>query len=70
MDLYEVIRQRYERGSMVITSNRDIEEWPPLFVDQLLAGAAMDRLLHHSHIVILDGESYRNPRRRRKKAAA
>jgi DNA replication protein DnaC len=70
MDLYEVIRQRYERGSLIITSNRAIEEWPPLFQDQLLARAAMDRLLHHSHIVILEGDSYRNPPRRKKARAA
>ena len=36
IDLYEVIRQRYERGAMIITSNRALEEWPPLFVDELL----------------------------------
>jgi DNA replication protein DnaC len=69
MDLYEVIRQRYERGSMIITSNRAIEEWPPLFVDQLLAGAAMDRLLHHCHVVVLEGDSFRNPSRKRRKRA-
>jgi DNA replication protein DnaC len=68
MDLYEVIRSRYERGSMIITSNRAIEEWPPLFLDQLLAGAAMDRLLHHCHIVELDGDSYRNPQRKKPKS--
>ena len=61
-DLYEVIRQRYERGAMVLTSNRAIEEWPPLFGDALLASAAMDRLLHHSHVLeVKDGDSYRNP---------
>jgi len=70
MDLYEVIRQRYERGSLIITSNRALEEWPPLFHDQLLAGAAMDRLLHHCHIVALEGHSYRNPPRARKARAA
>ena len=59
MDLYEVIRQRYERGSMIITSNRDVPEWYPLFGDELLASAAMDRLLHHSHVLTLEGKSYR-----------
>ncbi len=59
MDLYEVIRQRYERHSTIITSNRDITEWAPLFRDELLASAAMDRLLHHNHLVVLDGKSYR-----------
>jgi len=61
-DLYEVIRQRYERGSMILTSNRAIEEWPPLFGDALLASAAMDRLLHHAQVVdVKEGDSYRNP---------
>jgi DNA replication protein DnaC len=61
IDLYEIIRQRYERGSMILTSNRDLDEWPPLFVDELLASAAMDRLLHHAHTVIIEGKSFRNP---------
>lgn len=75
-DLYEVIRQRYERGSMILTSNRAIEEWPPLFGDELLASAAMDRLLHHAQVVeVKEGDSYRNPppkntRSARKKEAA
>jgi DNA replication protein DnaC len=74
-DFYEVIRQRYERGAMVLTSNRHVEEWPPLFGDALLASAAMDRLLHHSHVIdIADGDSYRNPRptggRNKRKEAA
>jgi DNA replication protein DnaC len=59
IDLYEVIRRRYERGSMVITSNRAVEEWHPLFLDDLMASAAMDRLLHHSHVVVMEGRSYR-----------
>lgn len=60
-DLYEIIRHRYERGAMVITSNRAVEEWYPLFGDALLASAAMDRLLHHAHVLELKGDSYRNP---------
>lgn len=70
-DLYELIRMRYEVGSMVITSNRDVEEWYPLFGDPLLASAAMDRLLHHAEVVVMEGHSYRNPPKKegRKKAA-
>lgn len=64
-DLYEVIRRRYEKGSLIITSNRAIEEWAPLFKDDLLANAAMDRLLHHSHVIEMVGDSYRNPPRPR-----
>lgn len=63
LDLYEIIRQRYERGSTIITSNRALDEFPSLFGDPLLASAAMDRLLHHSHVLVIEGESYRNPRR-------
>lgn len=66
-DLYEIIRQRYERGAMIITSNRALEEWPLLFEDPLLASAAMDGLLHHAHVIqVEDGDSFRNPSRKRK----
>ena len=70
VDLCELIRRRYEHGSMIITSNRDVSEWYPMFGDPLLASSAMDRLLHHSHTVVMEGESYRNPsqKRRSKKA--
>ena len=61
IDLYEVIRARYERGSMIVTSNRALEEWYPLFLDDLMASAAMDRLLHHAEVVVIDGHSFRNP---------
>ena len=61
IDLYEIIRQRYERGSMIVTSNRALEEWYRLFLDDLIASAAMDRLLHHAHVVVMEGHSYRNP---------
>jgi DNA replication protein DnaC len=61
IDLYEIIRGRYEHGSTIITSNRAIEEWPPLFGDLLLASAAMDRLLHHAHVIEMDGDTFRNP---------
>jgi DNA replication protein DnaC len=59
LDLYDVIRTRYERGSLVVTSNRAVDELYPLFSDPLLASAAMDRLLHHSHVIELTGRSYR-----------
>lgn len=68
-DLQELIRRRYENGSTIITSNRAVEEWYPLFNNPLLASAAMDRLLHHVHIVELQGKSYRtgkNPGARKK----
>jgi len=61
IDLYEIIRRRYERGSTILTSNRDINEWYALFGDPLLASSAMDRLLHHCEVVVMEGHSYRNP---------
>jgi DNA replication protein DnaC len=61
IDLYEVIRARYETGSLIVTSNRALEEWYPLFKDDLMASAAMDRLLHHAHVVVMEGNSFRTP---------
>lgn len=61
LDLYEIIRQRYERGSIIITSNRDDGELELLFGDPLLASAAMDRLLHHCHVIRIVGPSFRDP---------
>ena len=70
-DLYEIVRRRYEHGSTIITSNRAIDEWQPMFGNPLLASAAMDRLLHHAHVLVIEGDSYRNPPpTRRKKAQA
>jgi len=61
IDLYEITRHRYEHGVTVLTSNRAVDELPALFGDALLASAAMDRLLHGAHVLVLDGDSYRNP---------
>ena len=67
IDLYEIIRARYERGAVIMTSNRALEEWYPLFKDDLMASAAMDRLLHHAHVLTLEGDSYRNPPKGRRR---
>lgn len=64
-DLYEVIHGRYERGSILLTSNRDPSEWAELFGDSLLASAALDRLTHHARITAITGESYRQRQRRK-----
>ncbi len=69
LDLYEIIRRRYERGAMIITSNRDLAEWHPLFGDALLASAAMDRLTHHAHVITITGPSFRNPPDKKKARA-
>ena len=64
-DLYEIISERYERASMVITSNRAFEEWAEVFDNDLLASAALDRLTHHTHTLIIRGDSYRQRNRRK-----
>jgi len=67
-DLYEIVAERYEKGSMIVTSNRAFAEWPELFGEPLLASAALDRLAHDAHQVVITGESYRT-RATRKRAA-
>jgi len=57
--LFEVFSNRYERGSVVITSNLPFEEWPQIFGCQRLTGALLDRLTHHVHILEMNGESFR-----------
>lgn len=66
LDLYEVIRARYERGAILITSNRAVDEWPSLFDDALMASAAMDRLLHDASVLLFEGDSYRNPGKKKR----
>jgi DNA replication protein DnaC len=61
-DLYDVINARYERGSIILTSNRAPEEWPDLFGDPLLASAGLDRLNHSAHVVVITGASFRTQR--------
>ena len=61
IDLYELVRLRYENAATIITSNRDATELGQLFGDPLIASAAMDRLLHNAHVIELLGDSYRNP---------
>jgi len=68
-DLYEIITERYERGSLIITSNRAFEEWGEIFANDLLASAALDRLTHHAHTLVIRGDSFRQ-RGRRKEIAS
>jgi len=58
-DLYEIVRERYERKSLIVTSNRAFQEWPDAFGEPLLASAALDRLTHHCHTLVVAGQSYR-----------
>jgi DNA replication protein DnaC len=61
-DLYELITERYERGSILITSNLDFSEWGQVFPNPVLGAAAIDRLRHEAHRVIIEGDSYRRPK--------
>ena len=58
-DFYDVINERYERGSILLTSNRALEEWPGLFGEPLLASAGLDRLTHNAHVLVITGSSFR-----------
>src|SRR5690242_12629668 len=57
--LFEVFSQRYERGSVIVTSNLPFDEWTGVFGSERLTGALLDRLTHHVHILEMNGDSYR-----------
>ena len=58
--LFQVISQRYERGSIVLTTNKPFKQWPTIFNnDSTITAAVLDRLLHHAETVVLEGISYR-----------
>ena len=57
--LFELICHRYETNSIIITSNQPFSSWDSIFADNMMAVAAIDRLVHHSTIISLEGESYR-----------
>jgi len=58
-DFFEVISKRYEKGSVIITTNKSFEEWGDIFADSILASAIIDRIVHHSIVVKVNGRSYR-----------
>lgn len=58
-DFHDLISQRYENASTLITSNLDFNEWGDAFPNKLLAAATLDRLRHHAYRIILDGSSFR-----------
>jgi len=65
--LFEVISQRYERGSTIITSNLPFEDWTGVFGSERLTGALLDRLTHHVHILEMNGDSYRLKQSRKRR---
>jgi DNA replication protein DnaC len=62
---FQLVSRRYERGSLLLTSNRSVTEWGTVFGDPVVATAILDRLLHHSHVVTIRGDSFRLREKRR-----
>lgn len=58
-DFFEVISKRYEKGSVIITTNKPFERWGDIFADKTLASAILDRIVHYSSIIKINGPSYR-----------
>jgi DNA replication protein DnaC len=57
---FRLVSARYEKGSIILTSNKHVRDWPEIFAgDEILTTAILDRLLHHVLIVHIDGQSYR-----------
>jgi hypothetical protein len=56
---FQLVSRRYETGAMLITSNRSVAEWGTVFADPVVATAILDRLLPHSHVLTIRGDSYR-----------
>ena len=62
---FQLVSRRYERGGLLLTSNRPVIEWGRIFGDDVVATAILDRLLHHSHVITIRGESFRLRAKRR-----
>ena len=62
---FQLVSARYERGSIILTSNKSYGDWGSIFGDPIIATAILDRLLHHSTTINIRGESYRLKDRRK-----
>lgn len=67
--LFQFCAERYEAGSVLITSNLEFSRWSEVFGDATLTAALLDRLTHHSHILLFEGESYRFRQSRQRQRA-
>jgi DNA replication protein DnaC len=67
--LFEMLSQRYERGSTLVTSNLPFAEWTEVLGSERLTGALLDRLTHHVHILEMNGDSFRLKQSKRKPSA-
>ena len=61
-DLHDIVSERHERRSIIMTSNLDFAEWGDAFPNRILGAATIDRLRHGAYRLILEGESYRSPK--------
>lgn len=66
---FSVVNSRYERGSILVTTNKGVAEWGDYLADPTLAAALLDRFLHHCHVLNISGESFRLKEKAGKKAA-
>ena len=57
--VFQLVSRRYERGSIILTSNKAFSEWGHVFADDVIATAILDRLLHHCDVIAINGPSYR-----------
>jgi DNA replication protein DnaC len=62
---FQLVSKRYERGSMLITTNQTITQWGHVFGDEMIASAVLDRVLHHSHVLVIQGDSFRLRQKKR-----
>ena len=65
---FSVVNARYERGSILVTTNKGVAEWGDYLADPTLAAALLDRFLHHCHVLNISGESFRLKEKAGKKA--
>jgi DNA replication protein DnaC len=68
--LFQFLAERYERGSVIVTSNLEFSRWGEVFGDATLTAALLDRLTHHAHILLFNGQSYRFKESRERQVAA
>ena len=66
---FELVKARYEHGSILLTSNTSFAGWGALLLDEVLATALLDRLLHHAEVITINGPSYRMKDRQADQAA-
>ena len=62
---FQLVSRRYERGSLLITTNQTVTQWGHVFGDEMIASAVLDRVLHHSHVLLIQGDSYRLKQKKR-----